>query len=377
MAFFVCVERAPRPYTAGWLNWFDLIVIHTSGGKDSQRAVAVAMDEIRAAGGVGKTAALHLWLDRRDTDDPRVEWPQVPELAAEQARRYGLPLGDGNGWAVWDARAAGLAVPRSMWAGRMHHARRTTRDGVDWAGDLLDDFATRRKRDGSPRGFATMWTRYCTSDWKTAVGRAFTEFLCVQIRRERQLTRPVRVLQIMGFRAEESTDRAARSPFGLNFGVSARTSRLVWEWLPIHTRTVQDVWAGIRADGVPYHPIYDTGMTRLSCRGCIMASRADLARMKRYAPATAAALMGIETDLDDSFQHNRPLASIVPESGEQGFDVSWTACGSCAVPVLARAGAAGFCPAHAVSGPWASTGAGGGGCEQLPLFVSGWRSTDL
>jgi hypothetical protein len=341
---------APGPATPGWLGWYDLIVIHTSGGKDSQTAVRRVLRILAAAGVLDRVAVLHLVLDKElaDGDEPRIEWQQVPELAAEQAARAGIALAGENGWAVWNAhRGKEALTSREQWAGLMHYARR------DVPGDLLDDFATRRKRDGSPRGWATKWTRYCTSDWKTAVGRAFTEFLCEQIRAEQGLSRPVRVLQVMGFRAEESDDRAARRPFSFNFGVTAEASRHVWEWLPIHELTKPQVWADIRESGVPYHPAYDEGLSRLSCRMCIMGSRADLAIAKRMAPATAAAYEKVEADLNDSFQHQRPLALISPAPGPTGFDVRWTTCPRCSVPVLASTrDAQRHCPAHAPTGPW-------------------------
>lgn len=342
---------APGPGTPGWLGWYDVIIIHTSGGKDSQTAVRRVVAILAAAGVLDRVAVLHLVLDkdpRTGRAEPRIEWQQVPELAAEQAARAGIPLSAEDGWAVWNTHGDKTApLGRAQWAGLMHYARRE----VD--GDLLDDFASRRKRDGSPRGWATMWTRYCTSDWKTDVGRAFTETICRQIRRRQGLTRPVRVLQVMGFRAEESNDRAARSPFAFNFGVSAATSRHVWEWLPIHELTRREVWADIAASGVPYHPTYDEGLSRLSCRICIMASKKDLATAKRLAPATAVAYERVEVDLADPFQHNRPLASIPAEPGPAGFDVWWTTCPTCQVPVLASTRQQQrHCPAHARTGPW-------------------------
>ncbi|MEU1813370.1 phosphoadenosine phosphosulfate reductase domain-containing protein [Micromonospora aurantiaca (nom. illeg.)] len=250
---------APGPDSPSWLDWYDVIVINTSGGKDSQTAVRRVLGILGAAGLLDRVAVLHLVLDKdpRGGAEPRVEWQQVPKLAAAQAARGGIGLAAAGGWAVWDAHRAGSALTeRAQWAGLMHYARR------DVDGDLLDDFASRRKRDGSPRGWATMWTRYCTSDWKTAVGRAFTEAICAQIRAERGLTRPVRVLQVMGFRAEESEDRADRAPFSFNFTASAPASRHVWEWLPIHDLTKREVWADIRDSGVPYHPAYDEGLSR-------------------------------------------------------------------------------------------------------------------
>ncbi|MEU1811731.1 hypothetical protein [Micromonospora aurantiaca (nom. illeg.)] len=84
-----------------------------------------------------------------------------------------------------------------------------------------------------------------------------------------------------------------------------------------------------------------------------MGSRRDLAIAKRMAPGPAAAYERVEADLDDPFQHNRPLASIRPAPGDPGFDVRWTNCPRCFVPVLANARQdERFCPAHASTGPW-------------------------
>jgi 3'-phosphoadenosine 5'-phosphosulfate sulfotransferase (PAPS reductase)/FAD synthetase len=361
--------------------FFDVIVIHTSGGKDSQTVLRLAMRLIIRYGALGKACALHLVLDKDDPaqSGPRVEWDQVPLLAAVQADRNGLPLAAVRGWAVWDAHRNDRApASRSDWSGRMHYARReftyTAADGRQVAGDLLDDIATRRKRDGvTMRGWPTMWTRYCTSDWKTAVGRAFTERVCQQIRAEHGLTRPVRVLQIMGFRAEESRDRADRPPFAVNYGVSAQTLRHTWEWLPIHTMTTVQVWQDIRGSGVPYHPAYDEGMSRLSCRVCIMASGQDLANARRLAPDTFAAYAQVEEDLDDSFQHRRRLADVTAAPGRVGLQVRWDRCPDCRTPVLARDWETGRgCPAHATGGPWAA--------DQPPAAgscASGWAQLDL
>jgi hypothetical protein len=153
---------APGP-DAGWLSWYaawlcryDLIVIHTSGGKDSQTALRLVLTILAVVGLLDRVVVLHLVLDKEDVEEPRIEWQQVPELAAAQAARHGITLGGDGGWEVWNVRRAGAAlVSRQQWAGRMHYARR------DFDGDLLDDVATRRKRDRSARGWPTMWTRYC------------------------------------------------------------------------------------------------------------------------------------------------------------------------------------------------------------------------
>lgn len=360
-----------------FLDRFDAIVLHSSAGKDSQTALRHALAVCWLADVMDRVAVLHLVLDRdpRTGAEPRVEWQQVPELAAEQARRYGVPLAGDGGWVVQNAAESGAPLNRVDWAGQMHYARRR------FVGDLWDDVATRLKRDGSLRGWPTMWTRYCTSDWKTAVGREFTQALCASL----ALGRPARVLQAMGFRAEESRDRAERSPFGLNAGVTAPTLRRVWEWLPIHDMLLPDVWADIRDSGVPYHPVYDQGLSRLSCRFCILANPRDLAIARRLSPAAAADVIAVEVTTGDPFQakikktvRNKvvvsevkiplPLADVTPAPGRDGFDVHWLTCLDCGVPTLAAVWEdTRPCPAHALTGAWDLGVPAAPGCVQLTL----------
>lgn len=323
-ARFSKIPPAPSPYTPGWLDFFDLLVIQTSGGKDSQTALRHAVRAFTPAGALARTFVQHNNLGKR------VEWPQVPELAAEQARRAGL----------------GLDI--------------TARTGPD----LLDDVATRRKRtdddaaqrrpaSGDFRGWPGAGLRYCTSDHKTTVSRHYIEALCEQ--RREQLGRPVRVLQVFGFRAGESKHRAELEPYSFNVRQSAASKRLVWDWLPIHGMSTAEVWEDIRVSGVPYHPVYDEGMTRLSCRFCVLAGRRDLAIAKRLSPDVAAEYIAVEQRIGHTFQAGRALADIEPEAGRAGFAVHWLTCPAdgCGVPVLARDWETSrACPAHALTGPW-------------------------
>ncbi|HKT03506.1 MAG TPA: hypothetical protein VJT31_28595 [Rugosimonospora sp.] len=116
-----------------WLAWFlsrfDGFTAHTSGGKDSMLTVREAVRMLGAHGLLDRFTVLHLVLDReRDVDDSRIEWQQVPKLAAEQAARCGIPLGGDGGWEVWNTHLAGdRLVSRGQWAARMHYARRDFR----------------------------------------------------------------------------------------------------------------------------------------------------------------------------------------------------------------------------------------------------------
>lgn len=330
----IAAPAAPGPDAAGWLTWWDLVVIQTSAGKDSQTAMRAAVRALTAAGVLGRAVAMHMDLGGR------VEWPQVPELAREQATRHGLTL----------------AIPR--------------REGVD----LLDDVATRTKRDGAPRGWPGAGLRYCTSDHKTAPSRRAIEAMCEHIRESRSLVRPVRVLQVMGFRAAESKRRAQLPAFAFNARQSASTKRHVFDWLPIQDMSTREVWADIRASGVPYHPAYDQGMSRLSCRFCVLASARDLSIARRLSPEVAAEYIAVEQQLGHTFQNGRALASIEPQAGPQGFAVRWDTCPACGVRVLAEASETGrHCPAHADAGPWDQLPADQDDAAPcLPLFTSAW-----
>ncbi|WP_369973611.1 phosphoadenosine phosphosulfate reductase family protein [Prauserella sp. PE36] len=72
--------------------------------------------------------------------------------------------------------------------------------------------------------------------------------------------------------------------------------REAYTWLPIHEWTETEVWQHIRASGVPYHPAYDAGMTRLSCSLYILGNRADLLRAARLRPDLTAEYARIEDD---------------------------------------------------------------------------------
>jgi 3'-phosphoadenosine 5'-phosphosulfate sulfotransferase (PAPS reductase)/FAD synthetase len=192
------------------------------------------------------------------------EWPGAPELAAEHAAHYGL---------------------------RFIATGRTTTDPA--TGDQVPYGLT----DGIERKemFPGPGTRWCTSDWKRGPIRKVMTQLC----RERQDTwrvaagkararpRKVRVLNVMGLRAQESPDRRLMSPLFYHEDSSNESVRHVDEWLPIHQWTLQEVWADIRASGVRYHWAYDLGMPRLSCPMCVFASESALIRAAQIFPDRA------------------------------------------------------------------------------------------
>jgi 3'-phosphoadenosine 5'-phosphosulfate sulfotransferase (PAPS reductase)/FAD synthetase len=61
--------------------------------------------------------------------------------------------------------------------------------------------------------------------------------------------RPVRILNVLGLRAQESPKRAAMQPFTHDHRASNKTVRHVDEWLPIHHWHVAEVWTRIQQAG--------------------------------------------------------------------------------------------------------------------------------
>jgi len=59
------------------------------------------------------------------------------------------------------------------------------------------------------------------------------------------------------------------------------------DWYPIHDWTLAQVWERIATAGTRSHEAYAAGMSRLSCRFCVLSSRADLVCSARLNPDLA------------------------------------------------------------------------------------------
>jgi 3'-phosphoadenosine 5'-phosphosulfate sulfotransferase (PAPS reductase)/FAD synthetase len=255
------------------LHDYAWVVVNSSGGKDSQTALRF----------VWKLALAQDYpLDRivvSHQDLGRMEWEGTKELAAAQAAHYNL------------------AFEVSSY--------------VDKVGEELSllDYARRRK----------MWPsnqqRWCTSEMKRGPGN-------------RVLTRLSRrragdILQVFGFRAEESPARRKRPVMQINPRASS-LKRVVTDWLPIHTWTEAQVWADIRESGVASHPAYALGMPRLSCVFCIFAPEGALMISGKHNPQLLQEYITVEREIGHDFQNGKPLRLIAEalERGEQAPAIS-------------------------------------------------------
>lgn len=232
------------------LKNFDIILVNTSAGKDSQAMLDYLVELADAAGVHDRMIAVHCDLGR-------VEWQGTRELAEEQVRHYGIRF---------------EVVARDR--------------------DLLHQIEFERKN------FPSNSARFCTSDQKTS---QVTKLITKLVAEKAHLGRRVRVLNCLGIRAAESPARAKKIPLGPDSASNGK--REVVRWLPIFTWSTEQVWARIKASGVKHHPAYDKGMSRLSCCFCVLASDRDLKIAAAHNPELYQEYLAVEERIGKTFKY--------------------------------------------------------------------------
>jgi len=258
------------------LTQFDIIVLNTSAGKDSQAMMDYVVGMAREQGVMDKVCAVH-------ADLGQVEWKGTAELAKEHCDHYGIPL---------------------------YYVKREK-------GDLLQQIEERGM-------FPDSANRYCTSDQKRDQVAKLHTYLTTGLL-EMGVTKRVRILNCMGFRAQESSARAKR-PVEQVDKRTTNGKREVTNWLPIHAWTLFDVWCRIKASGVKYHYAYDLGMPRLSCCFCIFAPKAALMIAGKHNPELLDKYVALEQKMGHDFRHGFKIESVrdALARGEQaGVAASW------------------------------------------------------
>jgi len=246
---------------------YDVILVNSSAGKDSQAMLSAVVELARAAGLVERVVVVH-------ADLGRVEWEGTKELAGRQAAHY-------------DVRFE--VVSRSQ-------------------NDLLDHIESRGMWPSSA-------ARYCTSDHKRGPIRTLMTKLVEEVRSARKAAgdaewkRAVRILNCLGLRAEESPARAKKVAFERDAAAS-NGKREVDTWLPIHEWSTEAVWEKIRESGVEHHRAYDLGMPRLSCCFCVMAPEAALVLAGRHNPKLLAEYVAVEGRIGHKFRKNLPILKV-------------------------------------------------------------------
>jgi 3'-phosphoadenosine 5'-phosphosulfate sulfotransferase (PAPS reductase)/FAD synthetase len=288
------------------LPWFDLIAVSLSGGKDSMEALRRTMEEADKAGVRDRVVCLFADLGED-------EWPGTPEMAAQHAAWYGLRFitvcRQVTDPVTGQRRQQGLLEHiwhRGMWPNpRNRYCTSDLKRGpIRTAITALVRERTPavRARHAQLRAAALLAVAAAAADqarltpWLAAAARYAA------------MARPrrVRVLSVMGMRAQESADRRLMAPYGPDLDASNETVREVHLWLPVHARLAEEIWAGIAASGVPYHYAYDLGMPRLSCVQCVLASKKALITAARARPEHAGRRVLVEAE----FVRRRAVATI-------------------------------------------------------------------
>lgn len=258
------------------LSDYDLVVLNSSGGKDSQAMTIEVMRQIQALPRELRPKVIMVHADLS-----RVEWRDAKETARLHAEHYGIPF---------------LVAKRRQ-------------------NDLLEHIEARGM-------FPDNKNRYCTSDHKR-------DPCAVVVRRQSDLLpaalyRRPRVLTCMGMRAQESPARAKLVPLRPDKRLT-NSKRVVTIWLPIHEWKVEEVWRTIRESGLPYHWAYDLGMPRLSCCFCIFAPREALLTAGYHNRGLLAEYVRVERQIGHTFRKDLTLAGI-----ERDLEAGWSPGGTIA-----------------------------------------------
>lgn len=246
---------------------YHAVVVNSSGGKDSQ----TALREIVRLAERQKYPKDQIVVSHQDLGD--MEWPDTKELVCEQAGHYDLPV---------------------------IISKYRNKQGKELT---LLDYIRRRKFWPSNK------QRYCTSEFKRGPGSRVLTMVATGVRSKLGKGTVVRLLQVFGFRAQESTSRAKKLVFCRD-PRNSRGNQQVDIFLPIHHWTEEEVWRDIGESGVPHHPAYDLGMPRLSCSFCIFAPRGALLIAGRARPEMLQTYVELEKEIGHTFQNKKPLADI-------------------------------------------------------------------
>ena len=153
--------------------------------------------------------------------------------------------------------------------------------------------------------FPSSQHRQCTSDLKR-------DPIDKLVRKEMKARGLSLVVSCMGIRADESPARSKKNPFKLNKR-NSRAGRTWFDYYPIFNWTLEDVWTIIRRNNQEPFWTYAQGMTRVSCRFCILASKGDLCTAAKLAPGHFEQMVDMEKEIDLTLQQGKSLEQIVSQ----------------------------------------------------------------
>lgn len=243
----------------------DAILANHSGGKDSGATVAVIAPLAAELGILDRVQVVHNPLGI-------LEWPGASDLAREHADHFGVRYFE----RAADADLLDLVRARGLW---------------------MDALA-----------------RYCTAAMKRGPGLKYvTENVNALA-----LDRPAVVLYALELRAQESDSRAKLAPVAVHPRSSGR--RTIHTWHPILQMSEARVWELHRTHGLPHHPAYDAGMTRLSCSFCMLAKNSDIIRACQLRPELAQTYADVEWEIGDLFKPRLSMLEAIAKATNTPVD---------------------------------------------------------
>jgi 3'-phosphoadenosine 5'-phosphosulfate sulfotransferase (PAPS reductase)/FAD synthetase len=233
------------------MRFYDAIIVNTSAGKDS-----IAMTKHVTALAERQGVRDRLLMVHADLGS--AEWEGTAQLAQQHAVELGLPF--------------------QIVANQMTLLQRIEEMGMMPEGGGAD-------------------ARYCTGEFKTVqVSKLITNL--VRNLRTRG-SRPARILQVLGMRAAEGGEKGRRAGLPPFSRPKDNRNRLEDRWLPIHGWSDDQVWDSVEAGPLRPPESYACGMSRHSCKFCIMAAKPDLVNAALLDPVAAQQYVALETRMSD------------------------------------------------------------------------------
>ncbi len=257
------------------LHNYDLVIINSSGGKDSLASI-YEIDRLAKLQVYPKSKIV---VSHQDLGE--AEWNGTTELARKQAEMFGYPFY--------------VSKQRNMYGEELS----------------IRTYAERKKKPAWPDSK----NRWCTSDFKRGPGARIVTAITKDLGNKNE---PANVLYVFGFRAQESASRRNKEVLSVNKKLTTQ-SRKVFDFLPIHDWTEQQVWDTIKGNGLPYHPAYDLGMPRLSCCFCIYANKDALVLAGKHNRELLDKYVATEEKIGHKFKSDLSLKEV-RELIDQGYE---------------------------------------------------------
>ena len=262
------------------------VAVGVSGGKDSCAAAIAVVEHLRAIGHKGPVVLVHADLGH---PDPRlnVEWDDSLPTCERLAAFLGVPL-------VVTKRPAGGMMKR--WIKR-------------WENNV------KRYAEMSCVKIILPWStpsmRFCTSELKKCADREQAREALPRPADHQRVRHPPRGGQRQG---NLPRTNAPTSKENKRLSKQGRTSGV--DWNPIAAWSTTDAFSFCAARGFQMNEGYALGMSRISCRFCIMQDLADQCRPRRRSPPTppcSARWLAWRSRSTFAFQGSRWLGDVAPQ----------------------------------------------------------------